>query len=154
MTIDHTKLRDGLGAATLDTGSDISAGEARRVACNAGLLPIVLAGDSKVLDLGQSRRPFDRYQRLALAQRDKGCVFPRCGRPAAWCEAHHLLEWARGGPTDVVNGCLLCSFHHHLIHAGDWQMRIGPDGIPEAIPPPWVDHARQPIRHTRFNRRE
>lgn len=154
VTIDHTKLRDGLGAATLDTGSDISAGEARRVACNAALLPMVLAGESKVLDLGQSRRLFDRYQRLALAQRDKGCVFPRCEHPAAWCEAHHHLEWARGGPTDLSNGCLLCSFHHHLIHVGDWQIRIAPDGIPEAIPPPWVDPASQPIRHTRFNRRE
>ena len=150
VTIDEAKLRRGLGEATLDTGAAISSGEARRLACNAGILPMVLAGDSQILDLGRRERLFDRYQRLGLAHRDRGCVFPRCDRPAAWCEAHHLRSWSQGGPTDVDNGALLCPFHHHLIHQGDWQIQLGPDGIPEAIPPPWVDPTRRPLRHTRF----
>ena len=128
----------------------ISTSEARRLACNAGIVPMVLAGESKVLDLGMSRRLFTRYQRLALAHRDQGCVFPRCARPAAWCEAHHCRSFSDGGPTDIGNGALLCSFHHHLVHHGDWQIQIATDGIPEAIPPPWVDPHRRPIRHHRF----
>jgi hypothetical protein len=150
VTIDETKLRDGLGEATLDTGTSLSASETRRLACSARILPIVLSGESKVLDLGMSERFFDRYQRLALAHRDRGCVFPRCERPPAWCEAHHCRPWSHAGPTDLDNGVLLCPFHHHLVHQGDWQIHLAPEGIPEAIPPPWVDPAQRPIRHHRF----
>ena len=151
VTIDEQHLRDGVGEATLDTGASISTSETRRLACNAGILPIVLAGNSRVLDLGMIERWFfDRYQRLALAHRDHGCVFPRCDRPPAWCEAHHCQPWSHTGPTDIDNGVLLCGFHHHLVHQGDWTIQIGPDGIPEAIPPPWVDPDQHPIRHHRF----
>lgn len=149
VTIEETKLRAGAGVARLDTGVEVSVGEARRLGCNAGIVPMVLSGQSRVLDLGTSRRLFDRYQRLALAHRDQGCVFPGCERPPAWCEAHHLHEWSRGGPTDLANGALVCGFHHHLVHAGEWDLVLGPDGIPEAIPPARVDPQRRPIRHSR-----
>ena len=153
VTVDETKLRAGAGEATLDTGGAISVGETRRLACNAGLLPMVLAGGSKILDLGTSRRLFDRYQRLALATRDQGCVFPGCERPPAWTEAHHRIPWSEGGPTDLDNGCLLCSFHHHLIHQGEWDLNLAPDGITEVIPPTRIDPQRRPIRHQRFKPR-
>jgi len=85
VTIDATTLATGIGEATLNTGTTLSAAEARRLACNSGLLPIVLDGPSKILDLGMSQRLFDRYQRLALAARDQGCVWAGCDRPPAWC---------------------------------------------------------------------
>ena len=44
VTVDEERLRAGAGEATLDTGGAISIGETRRLACNAGLLPMVLAG--------------------------------------------------------------------------------------------------------------
>jgi hypothetical protein len=153
VTVDEHKLRAGVGEATLDTGGSLSVGEVRRLACNAGILPIVLAGDSKILDLGTSQRLFDRYQRLALTIRDGGCVFPGCERPPAWCEAHHRQPWSLAGPTDLANGCLLCSFHHHLIHHGEWELQMAPDGIIEAIPPEHLDPHRRPLRHQRFKPR-
>ncbi len=153
VTIDEAKLRAGAGEAVLDTGGTISIGESRRLACNAGILPIVLAGTSKILDLGTTKRLFDRYQRLALATRDQGCVFPGCERPPAWTEAHHRIPWSRGGPTDIDNGCLLCSFHHHLIHQGEWDLTVAPDGITEVVPPARIDPQRRPIRHERFKPR-
>ncbi|MFY9916402.1 MAG: DUF222 domain-containing protein, partial [Nocardioidaceae bacterium] len=109
VTVEETRLRTGAGEAVLDTGGSLSVGETRRLACNAGVLPMVLAGESKILDLGTSRRLFDRYQRIALMTRDQGCVFPGCERPPAWTEAHHRIPWSEGGPTDLDNGCLLCS---------------------------------------------
>ncbi len=153
VTVDEEKLRNGAGEATLDTGAAISVGETRRLACNAGLLPVVLAGESKILDLGTSRRVFDRHQRLALATRDRGCVFPGCERPPAWTEAHHRLPWSEGGATDIDNGCLLCSFHHHLIHQGEWELTLAPDGVTDVIPPARIDPERRPIRHQRFKPR-
>ena len=153
VTVDESKLRAGAGEAVLDTGDTISVGETRRLACNAGLLPIVLSGESKILDLGTSRRLFDRHQRLAMATRDRGCVFPGCERPPAWTEAHHRIPWSEGGATDIDNGCLLCSFHHHLIHQGEWDLVLAPDGITDVVPPARIDPQRRPIRHQRFKPR-
>ena len=42
VTVSEDKLRAGAGEATLDTGGSLSIGETRRLACNAGLLPVVL----------------------------------------------------------------------------------------------------------------
>lgn len=153
VTIDAATLATGIGEATLDTGGVISASEARRLACNAGLLPVVLDGPSKILDLAMSQRLFDRYQRIALATRDKGCIWPGCDRPPAWCEAHHIKAWHLGGPTDISNGCLLCSWHHRLLDKGEWHIVMAADGIPELIPPPRIDPHRRPIRHERLKPR-
>ncbi len=153
VTVDEARLRAGAGEAILDTGGAISVGETRRLACNAGLLPMVLSGESKILDLGLTRRLFDRHQRLALATRDQGCVFPGCERPPAWTEAHHRIPWSEGGRTDIDNGCLLCSFHHRLIHQGEWDLILAPDGITDVIPPARIDPQRRPIRHQRFKPR-
>jgi hypothetical protein len=153
VTVDEQQLRDEVGAATLSTGDHISVGEARRLACGAGILPMILGGDSAPLDLGRTARLFDAHQRAALAHRDRGCVFPGCERPPAWTEAHHVTPWARGGKTDVSNGALLCGFHHRLIHAGDWDIRIAADGLPEVIPPERIDTQRRPIRHARHRQR-
>jgi hypothetical protein len=153
VTLDESALSKRLGEAMLDTGHSISLGETRRLACNAGVLPLVLDGASQILDLGHSQRLFSRHQRLALAQRDGGCCWAGCWRPAAWTEAHHIDPWSKGGPTDLANGCLLCSFHHHLVHEGEWQVKMAADGIPEVIPPTRIDPEQRPIRHERFRPR-
>lgn len=117
VTVDHTQLRDALGVAELATGGRISAGEARRLACTADLVPVVLGGPSEVLDVGRTSRLFRPAQRIALMLRDRGCRAVGCTIPAAWCEAHHLgTPWAAGGRTDLADGALLCSHHHHRIH--------------------------------------
>lgn len=152
VTIDHDKLAKTLGSAAVTTGLQISASEARRLACNASILPVVLDGESRVLDAGLAKRLHDRYQRLALAARDGGCCWPGCDRPPAWCEAHHLTPWAEGGKTSVEDGALFCYFHHHLIHDSDWEARMGPDGIVEVIPPPRIDPIRTPRRHERHTK--
>ena len=87
--IDIDTLRSGLGLAETSTGDAITAAEARRLACTAGILPVVLGGKGEVLDLGRSRRLFSPAQRRALAIRDRRCRAEGCDIPAAWCEAHH-----------------------------------------------------------------
>ncbi|MGI8578877.1 MAG: DUF222 domain-containing protein [Nocardioidaceae bacterium] len=83
VTLDLNQLQSGLGPAVLDTGTPVSAAQARRLACGAGLVPMVLDGPSRILDVGAGRRLFDKHQRLALTVRDQGCVWPGCDRPPA-----------------------------------------------------------------------
>ena len=105
VTIDEADLDRRLAAAGLTTGTPITAGEARRLACTAGILPAVLGGDSQPLDLGRMRRLFSPAQRKALAIRDQTCRAEGCDVPAAWTEAHHLKPWARGGRPTWPTAC-------------------------------------------------
>ena len=134
VTVNHRDLTDDLGVALLvdgdndGAGTPISAAEARRLACNAGVLPAVLGTASQVLDLGRRARLFTSAQVTALRVRDGGCRAEGCTIPAPWCEAHHLHPWSHGGPTDLTNGILLCSHHHHLIHDPTYHQAPLPDG--------------------------
>lgn len=149
---DHGRAADTMGR--LDTGALISAAEARRMACDAQVLPAVLGGDGQVLDLGRTRRLFTGPLRRALTLRDHGCAFPECDRPARWSEAHHLVPWAQGGTTELANACLICRRHHRLLHNGSgWRAQLGPDGHPEFVPPASIDPERRPRRNT-FHRRQ
>ncbi|WP_457203794.1 DUF222 domain-containing protein [Nocardioides sp. HB32] len=103
-------------AALLDTGKKITAAMARRLACEAGIIPAVLGGTSEVLDLGRTRRFHTKAQRTAIALRDKGCTEPGCDWPPAMCHTHHEPPFSRGGPTDVDHGRLLCPQHHTRYH--------------------------------------
>ena len=144
----------GGGLGWLDTGAPISVAEARRLACDAQILPAVLNGDSLPLDLGRARRLFTGPLRRALILRDGGCSFPGCDRPARWSEGHHLTPWAAGGTTALSNACLICRRHHRLLHNNSgWHVRLGPDGYPEFLPPAILDPERRPQRNT-FHRRQ
>ena len=127
--IDLDKLQGALGAAGLETGQDISAAEARRLACNAGLIPSVLGGRAQPLDLGRQSRLFTDAQRAALSLRHETCAAAGCERPYAWTELHHRQAWSQGGPTDLDNAIPLCWFHHRRIHDPAYHYREGPDGI-------------------------
>jgi hypothetical protein len=117
-------------------GHDRDGGLATRLQTAAALLPPILGGaPSQPLDVGRTSRVVQPAQRVALAVRDGGCVFPDCARPLAWCDAHHLQHWLDGGPTDLTNLALLCRAHHRAVHEGGWQLTRGPDGRLTATPP-------------------
>ncbi len=128
VTLDLDTLTDRLAAARLDTGGRISAGDARRLACNAGLVPAVLGTGSVPLDLGRTARLFSDKQRTALATRHSTCGADGCQRPFAWCELHHLVPWSRGGRTDLDQAVPLCAFHHQRIHDSAYLHQRLPDG--------------------------
>lgn len=121
--IDHQHLIDGLGAAHLDCGSDLSGGEARRLACGAGILPAVYAGASVSLDLGRESRLHTKAQRIALSGVYDTCATEGCQRPFAWTEIHHPEPWAKGGRTDLANALPLCGWHHRRAHDGAYDLR-------------------------------
>lgn len=128
VTLDLDTLMSGVGTATLGNGEKITAGVARRLACEAGIIPMVLGGKSMPLDVGRQKRYHTRYQRLALAVRDQGCTAQGCEMSPDGCHAHHDLEWvADHGPTSVEAGRLLCPHHHRRAHDSRYAMRIHAD---------------------------
>jgi hypothetical protein len=142
----------GMAIGRLDDGEAVSPATMRRMACDASIIPVVLGGEGQVMDVGRARRLFTGPVRKALMVRDGGCCFPACDRPLRWTEGHHIKHWLDGGGTSVDNGALLCRRHHRLIHEGEWQMRLGTDGLPEFIPPAYVDPQRKP-RRNQYHRR-
>jgi Domain of unknown function (DUF222) len=136
VTVSLDDLRMDLGTAELGPADQLTAGEVRRLACTAQILPAVLGGKSEALDLGRSSRLFKPAQRKAMIVRDRECRAEGCTIPAAWCEAHHWgRPWADGGKTDLEDGVLLCNWHHHRAHD------------------PTYDSSRMPNGDVRFSRR-
>ncbi|HET7350640.1 MAG TPA: DUF222 domain-containing protein, partial [Marmoricola sp.] len=128
-TIPLDALRGALEAAGVVGTERITAAEARRLACTAQVIPAVLGGKSEVLDLGRAARLFSPAQRKAMVVRDRECRAEGCTIPAAWCEAHHAgRPWAQGGKTDLEDGVLLCSWHHHRAHDDRHDTKRMPNG--------------------------
>jgi hypothetical protein len=140
-------LKSGVGRAILGDLGTMSAAEARIHACDCMLIPTVLGGTSEPLDLGRLRRLVPPGIRRALYLRDRGCAFPGCHRPPRHCQGHHIRHWADGGPTELGNMVLMCAHHHRLLHRSGWQVRIAPDGLPEFLPPAFLDKHRKPRRN-------
>ncbi|WP_460840208.1 HNH endonuclease signature motif containing protein [Nocardioides marmoraquaticus] len=132
VTMSIESLRGALRAAGIDTDQPISAGQARRLACNASLMPAVLdktlGGASRVLDLGRSSRLFNDTQRTAVAVTHRHCAAAGCDRPVAWCELHHRTAWSHGGRTDLADAIPLCHWHHRRVHDHRYRHEWRPDG--------------------------
>ena len=112
------------GSALLEeTMSAISFGKLGEYLCEGGTVGIAFNEHGQTLDAGREQRLFTKSQRTALGVRDGGCRFPGCDKPPSWCEAHHIAYWARDcGPTDIINGILLCRYHHMFIHNKGWEI--------------------------------
>jgi hypothetical protein len=129
VTIDYdtlaSRISDKTGVGTL-TGpygpTPITPQTARRIACDADLIPALLGGDGTILDLGRSQRTWSTGQRRAARLRDAGCVWPKCQASLAHCDLHHLDFWSHGGHTDHDKSAHLCPFHHWLTHHKNWQI--------------------------------
>lgn len=86
------------------------------MACDSVVRRMVLDKNGVALNMGRAVRRATPAQLRALRQRDGGCAFPGCGRPASWCDAHHIVWWILFGPTDLDNLVLLCRKHHGYMH--------------------------------------
>src|SRR5204863_3548833 len=79
---------------------------------------VITKGTSEPLEVGRRTPVVPPALRRAVAVRDGGCRFPVCDRPSSWADAHHVVHWADGGPTDLRNLVLLCRRHHRMVHHG------------------------------------
>lgn len=147
-------LASGTGPAWLDDVREpITAALAAEIGCDSGITLVGVADNGQPLWIGRRERYFTAAQRKALAVRDGGCVWHGCTAPPSWTHAHHVIPWHLDGPTDIDNGVLLCAFHHHLLHRGDYRMRMV-DGLPQLLSPRWIDPEQQwrPVGRARWSR--
>lgn len=128
VTMSIDTLLGGLESADLLTGHQLSPAEARRLACESGIVPVVLGGDSQPLDHGRTRRFHTPGQRRLIFARDKTCRAEGCEIPANWCHVHHEDPWLTGGATSVEKGLTLCSRHHTAAHDTRYENSRRPDG--------------------------
>ncbi|HEY5876512.1 MAG TPA: DUF222 domain-containing protein [Ilumatobacteraceae bacterium] len=135
----------GPARAYLEDGPGLAWSTVRRLCCDAGVVPIVERSDGSVLDIGRRTRTVPRALRRALARRDEGCRFPGCNH-TRWVDAHHVVHWADGGATKLENLCLLCRFHHRLVHEGGYRIELRPDGtIQVCHPAGWLLEPSPPV---------
>jgi hypothetical protein len=115
----------------------------RRLCCDGVARRVLVDATGEVLDLGRRTRTVTDAQRRAVVARDRHCRFAGCRRPARSCQVHHLVFWEHGGRSDLENLCLVCWFHHRLVHEGGWRLRraaseivtVRPDGSRIHDPP-------------------
>jgi hypothetical protein len=120
----------------------VPASIARHIGCHGTVHRVTFGADGAIKGLAVIDRVFTHWQRKAISARDGGCVIPGCCVRASWCEVHHVIPHAEGGPTDTSNGVLLCWWHHRTIETSGWEIRMV-DGAPEVRPPRWIDPQRR-----------
>ncbi len=107
--------------------SDLPESTVRTLCCDPVIRAVVVDSLGNPIDLGRATRIVPKGLRRALQVRDGGCVFPGCDAPSAWCDLHHVVHWADGGPTSVENLASLCRHHHGATHRTGWTMTADPD---------------------------
>jgi hypothetical protein len=99
----------------------IASETARRITCDASIVPLIVNGDGEVLSIGRKRRAVPTGLRRALRQRDKRCRYPGCPNDR-FVDAHHVEHWGHGGETQLDNLLILCRRHHRLLHEGGYSV--------------------------------
>ena len=124
----------GSPAALLDWGFPISGHALRKIAVDASITPILLSESGDPLHVGRRYRTATPKMRKALAERDRVCVWPGCDRPPDWCQADHVVPWAKGGLTEVEGMRLLCGQHNRKLNEG-WRLEMTADRQAIVHPP-------------------
>ena len=113
---------------TLVTGES-----ACHIACDAAITPVIVDHQGQVLYVGRSSRSVSPRLHKALNLRDRHCQTQGCMMPPARCTPHHIIHWADGGPTELSNLKLHCSYHHRMLHPENARYREGA-GIQRSAP--------------------
>ena len=124
----HSRTTPDAGSSELADGSPLSGETARRLACDAAIVPL-FERHGRPLSVGRKTRSVPTALRRALSSRDRGCRFPGC-TSRSFVDAHHVVHWAQGGATRLDNLVQLCRHHHRLVHEGGFSVeRAGPDFV-------------------------
>jgi hypothetical protein len=150
-TVELADLQAKTGKAKTGTGTLLPVKDVIRMSSHAYNFLLLFDKATRCrLYKGRSTRLATPAQRLVLYATEQGCTRPGCTVPAAWCQAHHVKAWAKGGTTDLDNLTLTCGPDNRLADNDGWTTRKRKDGTTEWIPPPNQDHG-QPRTNTYFH---
>lgn len=152
VTTTLAELRSQAGIGEWSNGEVASIEPVLEQACNADATLAVLADNGRLLYYGRGKRFAPHDLRKALVARDGGCTFDGCDAPPEHCDVHHVVHWAAGGGTSIHTTTFRCKPHHRLEHRSGWRTEMI-DGVPHAVPPPWIDPAQTPRRNRIRHRR-
>ncbi len=107
---------DGYRCETLD-GAQLEPIEAVTTALVSEIRRVVVNAAGVTIDLGHARR-FTGNARHAVLLSNTTCIWPGCHMPATSCHIDHVWDHARGGPTNPVNGAVMCAKHNHHKQTG------------------------------------
>jgi hypothetical protein len=149
----HCRLETLLGLAKGNGwsahGLEIPISEVRRRLATDGAIPVVLGGQSEVLDFGREMRLANDTIRRAVLARDGGCFYPGCTVPPEHLEMCHIDGWAGGGGTSVAGLTPGCACHHHMADNGLLQLLIH-HGLPHVVLPRHLDPEQLPRRNSHW----
>ena len=115
------------GEATVDNVR-VDPAVVQRLCCDAKIQTSLMNGGQEI-GLGSEQRIVPRALRRLLLRRDHGmCQFPGCESEHR-LHAHHIIHWAKGGPTELANLISVCDFHHHKLHEGGWNINVTDQGF-------------------------
>jgi hypothetical protein len=155
ITVDLDDLQKDTGAGELDWTGPLPISELRRWLHDAHIRGLVLDPDTRIPVTVTGKRPnIPAHLWASLCVRDRGCRYPGCDRPPAWCDAAHVIPIDRGGPTHLSGLVLLCRQHHRQIDR-TWTITISgnqvrfhhPDGRTLTSDPPTPSGRRGAPRH-------
>lgn len=109
----------------IQDGPNLHFDVARRLACDCRLQVVAHDANGAPLGVGRTTRSVPHWLLRQLKHRDQTCRFPGCSRQR-FVHAHHIVHWAKGGPTDLDNLLVLCTYHHRLVHEQGWKVRGHP----------------------------
>ena len=143
-TVALADLQAKTGVAHTATGTVLPMSDVIRMAAHAYNYLLVFDTAKRCqLYRGRDSRLATPAQRLVLYATERGCSRPGCDVPAAWCQVHHVTDWARGGRTDIDKLTLACGPDNRLATDEGWTTRKRKDGTTEWIPPPQHDRGQR-----------
>ena len=128
---DLLKVMDPTSARSIDgelrrTGR-VSDATIAKLALDAKFIPVFTLGGYRVVAVGRTYRTLPPWLRPLLQMIHRQCRGPDCDRPAAWCEAAHQHDYAKGGNTDLNETIPLCKAHHDLLTYRGWTIDMDAD---------------------------
>ncbi|HEX7210607.1 MAG TPA: DUF222 domain-containing protein [Propionibacteriaceae bacterium] len=152
VTVDVDDLLAKAGLAETSDGSQLTSDQLMRIADEAEIWPTIINRDGIPLALGRTQRLASPRPNHGPDRSRRRVQFPGCTHPPSYCDRHHIVDWILGGPTDLDNLTLLCRYHHtHFLQRG-WTCQINADGLPEWLPPWWIDSDQRRRVNSRIQR--
>lgn len=109
---------------TLASGDVLHPELARQLCCDARLQVVLHGKDGDALGIGHTSQIAPAWLRREVFHRDGNrCTFPGC-EMRRFLTPHHILHWAKKGPTELDNLVTVCASHHTLIHKFGWDVAL------------------------------